>query len=81
MSILTEYMNEERNRKMRVHYHRNKDPNILKRKIERLIENEEDRLMYDEVELMDSVLRFRELEGDLDSVFDSHPIYISTVFS
>lgn len=69
---------EERNRKMRARYHRNKDPQITQRKIVRLLEIEHDRLMYDEVEFMDSVLRFREVEAKLDVIFNRQPIYLAT---
>jgi hypothetical protein len=74
-------MNEERKQKARERYERTKDPKILQRKIEKLIETAEDRLMFDQVELWDSILTFREIEGNLDKMFDSHPIYISSVFS
>jgi hypothetical protein len=73
-------MNEDRKQQARARYERNRDPNILQRKIEKLIDIETDRLMYDQVVLWDSILTFREMEGNLDKMFDSRPIYISSVF-
>ena len=71
---------ERQRKKARERYHKNKDPQIIKRKIRGLLEIEIMRLENDEVEYFDSVLYFREIEEKLDKLFNSEPVVLIKCF-